>query len=368
MPDITIVLQDYRIIRQAKLKLKPGIIMTVADNTCGKSTLIKSMKTLLDFDIGNSSNPRHGTEGYAIAMKIDGTKIRVARRGKETFLKFQDEDEVSKLGRGSLSKLEPRFPFKRVDYLDSTFYPNFSFQNNIPLFNDISVFDLFSSMFQDVARVAQRVDGLRKDSINLSRQVQDLEANVGYQTSETSKAEALWKQFQEEYPHLDEDYQKADQSLRLEQQLVQLRQQQQRLSVGLDLPAIQATIAQLDKAQELFPVYDRVQAVTPKVQRYHQLQHALSELSQPIQIDSTLIQKGYKCNELNSELQKTEESLRNIPLTDLIGKVTALKAKLEEMTRVDLDLNAAKEEYQTLFEQIKKEGCPFAVQGVCPKM
>lgn len=366
MSELTVVIKDYRIIKQAQLQLKPGIVMTVAQNCSGKSTLIKAMKTLLDGDYGNSDHVRHGTEGYTIAVKLDDNKIRVSRRGTQTYLKFGDENEVSKLGRGSLSKLEPRFPLKRVDYLENSFYPNFSFQNDVPLFNDISVFDLFSSMFQDVFRVAQRVDGLRKDTLNTSRVVQDLEANVSYQTGEAAKASQAWEKFQLENPNLEDVYTKTQQAVQLQQQIdtltLQVAQYQQK---GEELTKVASLY---DRASVLFPVYDRVQALTPKVERLRKLKVALSSLSDVPTFDVDLIRRGAHRKSKLDQLSVLASSLEKAPDLRIIELTQKYKLLQEDLSRVSLDLKSLTDEHQKLFEQVKKEGCPFMQKGVCPKV
>lgn len=366
MSELTVVIKDYRIIKQAQLHLKPGIVMTVAQNCSGKSTLIKAMKTLLDGDYGNSEHVRHGTDGYTIAVKLDDDKIRVSRRGNQTYLKFGDENEVSKLGRGTLSKLEPRFPLKRVDYLESRFYPNFSFQNDVPLFNDISVFDLFSSMFQDVFRVAQRVDSLRKDTFNTSRAVQDLEANVSYQTGEAAKASQAWEKLQLENPNLEELYQKTQEAVQLQQQLSTVDQQ---LSQFASKRAeLESTALLYNRALPYFPIFDRVQQCQSKVEKLAKLKAALSSMANPPKLDALLIQRGYQYKNLLQRQSDITASLSAAPDVKLIELVQSYKTRQEELSRVSLDLASLSAEHEKLFEQIKKEGCPFMQKGVCPKM
>ena len=158
---VEISVRDYRVVREADVSLPPGIHLVVADNNSGKSTLLKAVRTLLDGTMGESINPRHGSTGFSIKLSVDGSSVEAVRHGKSTSVSVDGGAPVSKLGKKTLSQLVPDFPLRRIDTETSSFYPNFCFQNSVPLFREVSVLDLFGSMFRDVSRLSDCVDSAK---------------------------------------------------------------------------------------------------------------------------------------------------------------------------------------------------------------
>lgn len=365
--NITIAIQNYRAIEKAVMKFRPGISFLVGGNTMGKSTSIKAMKTLLDGNYGDSTLPRHGTDGFDILMKIGNSKIRVSRKGNQTYLKYNDEPEVSKLGRGSLSKLEPRFPLKREDYLDSVFYPNFSFQNEVPLFKDISVFDLFSSMFSSVARVSQHVDGLHKQQLVLSREVQDQEANVKYLKADLLNKEDEVSRFNSNHPNVQDEYNRASAANSLQVRLNELTNQINGYESTHDVRTLEALSNKVESAQALFPILDSVTEMEPSVAKLVALNSALASLKKLPDVDLELTEKGYNYQELQNQLEEVKRKLQSIPDVELVEMAEKCKNLREKLSTLSVEYESIKSDYDKAFEELKKLGCPYRMQGICPE-
>lgn len=196
--------KDFRMVKTASLKPE-GVTLVYGKNGNGKSTVLRALKAVLDND-GSDSHCRHGTDGYAVGIKIADRKLIYTRKGGASTVKLDDGETISKLGKGPMSGVVPTFPFKRVDFSEDHFYPNFVMQNGVPLFGDISVTDLFASMFADMGRVSGRVDELNKSRLALGKLTSSSE--VKYQTFKKLSVDAddALRSFEEKHPDLEAIY------------------------------------------------------------------------------------------------------------------------------------------------------------------
>jgi energy-coupling factor transporter ATP-binding protein EcfA2 len=205
MSQFSFGVKDFKKIKVAAVNFGPGISMIYGSNGNGKSTLIKAIKSVLD-NAGSDSNCRHTTTSYAVAMKVDGRKLIYTRNNGASSVKLDDEKPLTKLGKGSMANVVPTFPFKRIDYEDSIFYPNFVFQNGVPLFDDIDATKLFASMFSEIARVSGRVDELNRDRLSLGKERDKSVATCeAYKKNVTLSKKAL-VDFDALHPTLESDY------------------------------------------------------------------------------------------------------------------------------------------------------------------
>jgi energy-coupling factor transporter ATP-binding protein EcfA2 len=197
-------IKDYRIIRQAKIDPE-GITLIYGANGNGKSTIIKALVSLLS-NHHSDDNFRHGQTAYAIAARIGDNKLIYTRNGDVSSVKFNDEGERLKLGKSPMNQVEPRFTLKRYDCEEDNFFPNFSFQNSVPIFGDISIYSLFGVMFASIAKVSDRVTSCRSACLATSKK----------KDASLTSSEMLKKKVEEyskavdnlkgRYPNLDADY------------------------------------------------------------------------------------------------------------------------------------------------------------------
>lgn len=197
---VDISVRDYRVVREADVSLSPGIHLVVADNNSGKSTLLKAVRTLLDGTMGESINPRHGSSGFSIKLSVDGSSVEAVRQGKSTSVSVDGGAPVSKLGKKTLSQLVPDFPLRRIDTETSSFYPNFCFQNSVPLFREVSVLDLFGSMFRDVSKLSDCVDSAKSRVSDCQKAVDSASLVRDAASSDLSDVESSLRSHQESCP------------------------------------------------------------------------------------------------------------------------------------------------------------------------
>jgi DNA repair ATPase RecN len=289
---MTIVVSDFRAIKQAKLELVDGITFMSALNSSGKSCLLRALKCFLD-NYSSESNLRHGTERFSIGVKLSsGDSLIYTRTKGSTFIKFNNEPVKTKLGRGSLVKIESRFSFKRVEFNDIYFYPYLNFQNQVPLFDDVEVVEVFSAMFGDIAKLSDRIGELRTSIVKSKQLVHDSEATVQY------IRETLFKQKEE---------------LTLLNSEVALKR----------------------------PRYDELLSLENRVHHINTLNQSLSELISSF--NDPLLKKAAYLYEKALPLFKTQKFVDDVDLflkesTRTKSLVSSLEGQLKFISAVDLDL------------------------------
>jgi hypothetical protein len=146
---------NYKIIEDFDLHID-GITLIRGQNDSGKTTVMRGFRTV----VRNASDEdciRHGARGFRIDLEIPTAekvrKLTYSRASKAPgpILKLDDKDPIDKLGRLSLSDIDPTFPLKVLTFGDDKFMPQFVFQKQVPVFGQVDIYSFFSSMFESVA-------------------------------------------------------------------------------------------------------------------------------------------------------------------------------------------------------------------------
>lgn len=369
----SVSIRDYRAVKEADIDLKEGILLIAARNGAGKSTVFKALKALCDGAFGGEENFRHGVSRYSIRLTVGDRSVEAVREGKETGLSVDGNPPVSKLGRNPLTKLAPDFPFKRVEYGDDVFYPNFSFQGKVPVFEDISVFDLFGSMFGEVSKVSARVDALKRERQSAGKSLEDCLASAGWVAQREAEASSWLRRFDAERPDFDRDYALLEERVALYRERQSLLEsvalQESRPDFGRDA----LMLSLVDRSKELFPLHDLAQSVKPRADRVYALRSAIRDAEASLQslqsIDTGLIKKGARVRELVSLMADTEASLTanaqerqelSDRLSRLVSDEAAFRASLESV-------EDSSDYLRVLSARFAESGCPYREMGVCPQ-
>jgi energy-coupling factor transporter ATP-binding protein EcfA2 len=276
MTRYSIAVKDFRIIKQAKVEPE-GITLIYGPNGNGKSTLGKALVSLLS-NQHSEDNFRHGQSSYAIAVRAGENRIVYTRNGDVATLKFNDEPERQKLGRSPMSQVEPRFPLKRYDYEDDSFFPNFSFQNAVPIFGDISIYSLFSSMFSSIARVSERVSACQTDVRSLSKKRDGSLASSEMLKEKVSESTAALDKLKGQYPNIEFDYQSIKELVAVKQKIDEFMQEYASLSTLCTDKEKRNMAALYDEAQPLFPAIMLVEKVNRVLTQHSSLKNNLAEV------------------------------------------------------------------------------------------
>jgi len=186
-------IRDFKRIEKADIELE-GITLVVGANSGGKSTLTKAIKAVLS-NATSERQYRYGTKSFTVGIGYDGHAVEFQRKGAETAsLDYSKPDgtkeTLSKLGKDSLSVIVPDFPVRREKIGDVLFYPNIISQGEVPIFGVVDTTDLFSTLYEDVAKLTDRLASLKKNLTHSNREVLDYEAQVKFCESGIADAEA----------------------------------------------------------------------------------------------------------------------------------------------------------------------------------
>jgi energy-coupling factor transporter ATP-binding protein EcfA2 len=398
----SIAIKDFRVIRQAKVEPE-GITLICGGNGMGKSSLGKALVTLLS-NQHSEENFRHGKSMYAIGVRVGDNRLLYTRNGDTSSVKFNDEPARQKLGRVPMSQVEPRFPLKRFDYEDSSFFPNFSFQNEIPLFGDISIYSLFSSMFSSIAKVSERVTACQTDCRSLSKKREGSLASSEMLKEKVSESKKDLAGLEERYPNLESDYLEVKSLVERKRKIDAFMREYVSLSASCGDAGKQTMAALYDEAQPLFPAVMMVEKAGRVLTQLGVLEDSLKAVREELAAFpdillkvnfSVLISEGLTLNRFEERLEKIqgevvpdvpvvllggmariqdmERELRfvrqgtppNIPvsLVDNVGRVEILQMSLQ-VTQGELGLVLQNE--SAVQDQVKALPCERFADGLCP--
>ena len=397
--------RDYRIIKEADFSPE-GITLIYAKNGSGKSTIIKSLVSLLS-NKHSEDNFRHGKNSYSITARVGDNKVSYTRDGAVSRLQYNDETSRSKLGMDPLNKVEPRFPLKRIDFVDERFFPNFSFQNSVPVFEDISVENLFSAMFSDMARLSERVTGCRNDCVNTAKVKNDSQVNSDMLKEKVSAASKDLAKLRADNPDIDSKYEylkglnkKREDQIKFQAEFSEISSlcsdENKRLLVGLckeaqplfsDLVFMQnmrGVLTQLDRVRvdlggvqtqqaelsALFPVdvYNLVSGVKQVSTVQASLTSVHQELDAMPDVSLGLVSSGVTLISLKKTLEGVELQLQELPVVSdsLISEVYDLIQAYSEWDRVQDELKEVNDSYEYVMQELKEFPCTRYLDGLCP--
>ena len=398
------IVKDYRILKDAEI-VPEGITLLYGKNGSGKSSLIKSLVSLLS-NRHSEDNFRHGKDSYLIAASAGDNHVCYKRSGNTSTIQFNNEHPRSKIGQGTLFQIEPRFPLKRFDLEETTFYPNFIFQNET-LFDRIDPSALFSVMFSDVARLSDRVTQLKKDCTATSKLRNDCQANSDMLKEKLSEAKKNVDKIKSENPGIEASYSylkglvvKRDAQIKFMSEysvlsekcldankrvLVSLYQDAQPLFADFTLMKnMQGVLSQFEKAKEdlvtvqaqnnevktSFPV--DVYPLVSGVRQINTVQTNLTTIHMEKEsvpdINPGLVSSGVTLISLKKNLEGLELEISQLPVVSdsLVSEVWDLHKASSDLLQVRSDLLHIEKSYVEVVEELKAFPCDRLVNGLCP--
>ena len=341
MSRYTIGVSDFRIIQKASVKPE-GITLIAGGNGEGKSTLIKALRAMLGNDA--AGNERHGTDGFGVAVQVGDNKLLYMRNRDKTSVKFNDENERTKLGQNPLYAIEPRFPLKRYDFVDSRFFPNFAMQNSVPVFNEIPIQELFSTMFGSVAKVSDRVTHCRNSCVNTSKERDTAESNSKLFKAKIAEQSKSHDALLAQVPNLETTYNElgglAERKEKADAFALAYAQSQ---SNAPD-EELRALMPYVEGARALFPLLTFVEAVEGVLEQLALVKEQLAETEAllkdvpivPVELVSLMADKV----RMNLEWQGVMGTLGSMPTVDpeLVRLVGAVSVNADALATVDASL------------------------------
>jgi energy-coupling factor transporter ATP-binding protein EcfA2 len=338
MSRYSIAIKNFRVVKNAAVEPE-GITLVWGGNGMGKSSLGKALVSLLS-NQHSEENFRHGQSSYAVGVRVGENRLVYTRNGDVATVKFNDEPERQKLGRVPMSQVEPRFPLKRFDYEDSSFFPNFSFQNEIPLFGDISIYSLFSSMFSSIARVSERVTACQTELRSLSKKRDASLASSEMLKGKVSESSKDLDNLKAQYPNIDSDYSTGKALVQKKQEIDNFLQEYVSLSAACGDKEKLGMAVLYDEAKVLFPSVMLVEKVGRVFSQLNGLVVGLEGVRKELrafpgilaEVDcSALVSKVVRLRQLEAELAKVQsEVVPNVPgsLIEGIGRLRAKESGL----------------------------------------
>jgi hypothetical protein len=149
------------------------------------SSLFKATEAILKNSTSDKQF-RRGTAGFSYEMTVDGHALRVQRTKKELTFGYQGPtddtfDYKEKIGKAAdVAEIFPQFPLRPIRLKDSWFVPNLVKQGQIPIFDQVDITELFSVLYEDVAKVTGRLDRLKKELAASNKEMSANEAKMDF--------------------------------------------------------------------------------------------------------------------------------------------------------------------------------------------
>jgi energy-coupling factor transporter ATP-binding protein EcfA2 len=368
------LVKNYRIIKEAIFQ-PSGITLVYAQNGSGKSTLLKSLVTVLS-NRHSEDNFRHGSDEYEVGIDVGGSKLTYCRKGSVSSVAFNDEEPRVKIGQGPMYAVEPRFPLKRYDFDGSTFYPNLSMQNSVPVFGEIDPSELFSLMFSDVAKVSGRVNDLKKECVSASKKINDSQVMLDAYKARVSGAEKVVDGIKEQYPHLEDTYAGLKVLAARRDVAVKFRADFDALSSQCGDEGKRRMAVVFDSAVPLFPllaVRDKIGGVVSRVQdltvSLSGVRDSLNDVNDRFPVDVSGLVGGV--GRMVSErglLGKVITEMSALPdvSVGLVGGVGKVRQLINQLSQVSDELGNLDGDYDVVMGGLKAYPCDRLVNGLCP--
>jgi chromosome segregation ATPase len=365
-----LAVKNYRIIKQAKLEPE-GITLVYGQNGNGKSSIIKALVSLLS-NQHSEDNFRHGQGSYAIAARCGDTRLVYTRAGDQSSVRFNDEGERKKLGRGPMYQVEPRFPLKRIDYEDSSFFPNIAFQNGVPVFGEISCTDLMSSLFSSVARLSERVNACKSESAGLAKRRDASENNIEMLKKKVAESSRSVDELENDNAGIEERYKSLSELVRKKAEVDRFDAEYDEYSekCGDDMKRGMARL--YDEALPLFPELLKVQKAEKVIAQLiavkDELEQVKKEAAAVPDVSPVIISSVVSLFQFRKRLEEAHSELAGVPvvshsLVSMVGKLGRLQG---ERAGLGDALSVVADDLDKAESGLKSAPCARHSQGHCP--
>jgi hypothetical protein len=171
--DLNIKIQNYKIIKSVSLSVPDGYTLIRGQSDNGKSSFFSAIRSFIS-NISSVENIQHGTNSFG----VDINGVVYGRDNQGSFYKIGN-NLIRKLNKSPLQDIED-FPLKFFKINDDTFYPNFVFQYEVPIFGQMEVYSFFSSLYKSLDVINQKFIDCKKDKADSTESVNKLSVEINY--------------------------------------------------------------------------------------------------------------------------------------------------------------------------------------------
>lgn len=336
-----IKIKNYKAISEADVSIE-GITMIWGRNAAGKSTLLNALTSLLS-NQWKGTPIRHGAEELSINVNIEGEGVGYTRTEEGTSLKINDGPTQNKLGRNPLYTLSPSFPLKRIDYDDSQFFPNFALQGKVPMLDDISIYDCFSSMFHTVSQLTSELSELQTQLSAARTEINSATRVLEFSQNQVKEAKISLDNVKNEIPDYENLYIQWKEFDKQNQKAIEFETELQRLAGLCTDPKeralleketeIRSLFSDALKKQNIFTYQDTISKNEKRIQEIDERLNKLPQNWEKINVLLPLLQSSFSLdfslNKVQSQISELDKEI--LDLKELI-KEQSVKAKEDTAT------------------------------------
>ena len=351
--DLQLTIKDFQIIKDAELTFPKGSIsLIVGQSANGKSSILRSIKTLLLNSSGSQKFIKHGTDSTSVSMVYNDNTIEW-KRNKTGSKYIINGKEYSKLGTSNITKVLDNSGFV-IDYKNDILNLEGAWQILFPFDkSDAELFKLFENIFcvSDSGKIFQ---SFKIEEDRIGKELQEYTNNLN---KNKVKIEAI------------EDLQNKVDLNRLKsykEKLISYNNKQAKLNIDIDLlketseylTVVPSTCKikhfTLDNLTEYEKLYRNIDTIE-KVKMYPIVnKESLKSFSRDLINDYTTLKEDINSIIKVKNYPVVEEKSKKVFDNSLIIDYNNIKESLETLFSIRKELKMLKEKKDSMEEEIKE--------------
>jgi hypothetical protein len=173
--DLRVKISNYKILKNLDITIKSPLTLIRGKSDNGKSSFFQAVKSFLS-NVSIDDHIQHGQKGFEIQVN----DVVYGRDTQSTYYKIGEAEAKRKLNKSSLQDIYPDFPLKYFKIDADTFFPNFVFQGEIPIFGQLDIYAFFSSLYKSLDKINGLFLECKKDKTGLTEDVNKVGVEVNF--------------------------------------------------------------------------------------------------------------------------------------------------------------------------------------------
>lgn len=363
MSKLTVQIQNYQIINNARLEFDEGLNIIVGPSNNGKSAIFRAIEAAIYNKVGNSFI-KQGTEMTAVGIKNE-EHVVIWKKSADAGVYKVDGQVYNKIGRGQLEEVASALNIQEIEVNSGKVRVNFLKQMEYPFLLDKTPSQLFEflSMSNDNDKLLQIFQTMRSD-------LRALNSNIDITTGKVDSYKEIVKRGEVEVQNYSGVDDCVDKVLSLDSRVNQL-DRLSKLIISIEslqdrLKTLESSLANLKSLRDKTNLV--MQGLPEKVATVKSLDEIITKsdsLSTKVALSET------RLNGLKQSKERLQNTIISIPMDELSNRSKHLVELKDKITTINnsrnilLDKRSAILDLRQELTEIKNSLAEFKVCPLC---